>query len=120
MANYTIIGGDKKEYGPVSAAEVRQWVAEGRLDGNSLIRQENDTEWRPLSTFLEFAPALPPRSTNPPPLTAPARPGMAPESAAAAVKGPAVALIVTGILSVLYALWSVVSDLFFPASLEQV
>jgi hypothetical protein len=119
MANYTIIGGDKKEYGPVSAAEVRQWLAEGRLDRNSLMRQENDTEWRPLSTFLEFAPAAAPQPPNPPSLYAPARPGMAPEAAAAAVKGPAIALIVIGALSVLLALWSTADDLFFPASLEQ-
>jgi len=31
MANYIIIGGDGKEYGPVTDADVRQWIAEGRL-----------------------------------------------------------------------------------------
>ena len=123
MANYTIIGGDKKEYGPVSAAEVRQWLAEGRLDGNSLMRQENDTEWRPLSTFLEFAPATAPPAQNPPPLTAPARPGPAgldPEAMAAAVKGPAVGLIVVGCLYVLLALFSLVKALFFPADTAKI
>jgi uncharacterized membrane protein len=55
MATYTIIGGDKKEYGPVTADEVRQWIADGRLEGNSLARAENDTEWRSLAEFPEFA-----------------------------------------------------------------
>ena len=32
MANYTIIGGDTKEYGPISADDVRQWISEGRLN----------------------------------------------------------------------------------------
>jgi hypothetical protein len=28
---YHVIGSDQKEYGPVSAAQIRQWFAEGRL-----------------------------------------------------------------------------------------
>jgi len=32
MANYKIIGADLMEYGPVSAAQIRQWIAEGRVD----------------------------------------------------------------------------------------
>ena len=35
MANYIIIGGDHKEYGPVNEMEVRQWIAEGRLNAES-------------------------------------------------------------------------------------
>src|ERR1700733_10508179 len=58
MATYTIIGGDKKEYGPVTADEVRQWIADGRLAANSLARGENDTDWCPLATFPEFADAF--------------------------------------------------------------
>ena len=30
MANYIIIGGDGKEYGPVSGEQLRQWIADGR------------------------------------------------------------------------------------------
>jgi hypothetical protein len=71
MATYTIIGGDQKEYGPISADDVRRWITEGRLDGQSRMRAENDTEWRPLSTFPEFAqhPAPPNISPlSPPPM----------------------------------------------------
>ena len=55
MANYLIIGGDGKEYGPVTDADVRQWVAEGRLSAQSLAKAESDAEFRPLEKFPEFA-----------------------------------------------------------------
>ena len=55
---YKIIGADQKEYGPVSADQLRQWIAEGRASGASLVRPEGATEWQPLSAFPEFAEAL--------------------------------------------------------------
>ena len=58
MANYLIIGGDGKEYGPVTDADVRQWIAEGRLAGSSQAKAESDAEFRPLATFPEFADVL--------------------------------------------------------------
>jgi uncharacterized membrane protein len=58
MANYTIIGGDNKEYGPVSEADVRQWIAEGRLNAESRVKAESDAEFRTLAQFPEFAGAL--------------------------------------------------------------
>lgn len=58
MANYLIIGGDGKEYGPVSDADVRQWIAEGRVNAQSQAKAESDAEFRPLSAFPEFADAL--------------------------------------------------------------
>jgi hypothetical protein len=58
MANYIIIGGDNKEYGPVNEADVRQWIAEGRLDAKSRVKAESDAEFRDLAQFPEFAAAL--------------------------------------------------------------
>jgi hypothetical protein len=58
MANYIIIGGDNKEYGPVSEADVRQWIVEGRLNGESRVKAESDAEFRTLTLFPEFAGAL--------------------------------------------------------------
>jgi hypothetical protein len=55
---YKIIGGDRREYGPATAEELRQWIAEGRLSGQSLIQLEGTGEWKPLSAFPEFAAAL--------------------------------------------------------------
>lgn len=53
--NYKTIGGDGREYGPVTDAELRQWIAEGRLNGQSLAKSDSDAEFRPLETFPEFA-----------------------------------------------------------------
>jgi uncharacterized membrane protein len=58
MANYLIIGGDGKEYGPVTDPDVRQWIGEGRLSAQSLAKSESDAEFRPLAQFPEFAGAL--------------------------------------------------------------
>lgn len=55
---YIIIGGDQKEYGPITADDVRQWIAEGRLNEQSLIKAEGDAEFRPLATFSEFGGAF--------------------------------------------------------------
>jgi uncharacterized membrane protein len=68
MPEYKIIGGDQKQYGPVADAELRQWIAEGRLNGQSLAQAEGSAEWKPLSAFPEFAGAL--RTQGAPPLTA--------------------------------------------------
>ena len=52
---YKIIGGDGREYGPITETDLRKWIAEGRLSAQSLARSESDAEFRPLSTFPEFA-----------------------------------------------------------------
>jgi uncharacterized membrane protein len=59
---YTIIGGDGKEYGPVSAEDLRKWIAEGRLNAQSLAKAEGDAEFRPLPAFSEFAGAFAPQT----------------------------------------------------------
>jgi type II secretory pathway pseudopilin PulG len=96
MANYTLIGGDQKQYGPVTTEQLRQWILDGRLNPQSQAKAESDAEWRPLSAFPEFAPALAARSAAsdapPPPLpsTAPTIP--------ANTNGLAVTSLVLGIL----------------------
>ncbi len=70
MANYFIIGGDGKEYGPVTEADVRQWIAEGRLSTESRAKAEGKAEFRALGLFPEFAAALQaPGATAAPPQT---------------------------------------------------
>lgn len=51
---YKIIGADQKEYGPVTADQIRQWIAEGRANGQTLICLDGTQDWRPLETFPEF------------------------------------------------------------------
>ena len=58
MANYLIIGGDGKEYGPVTDADVRKWIGEGRLSAQSQAKSESDAEFRALAQFPEFAEAF--------------------------------------------------------------
>ncbi len=55
---YRIIGVDGKEYGPVSFDELRRWIAEGRANGQTPIREEGGGEWRPLREFPAFGPEL--------------------------------------------------------------
>lgn len=65
---YKIVGADQKEYGPVSAEQIIQWLKEGRSNGQTLARFE-DGPWKPLSTFPEFAAVLP--ASGPPPIVGP-------------------------------------------------
>jgi uncharacterized membrane protein len=55
---YKFIGGDRQEYGPVTAEVLRQWILEGRANGRSLAQPEGTTDWKPLAAFPEFADAL--------------------------------------------------------------
>ena len=98
MALYTIIGGDQKPYSSVTADDIRRWIADGRLNEQSLAKEENDTEWRPLSAFPEFADVFA-ASSAPPPLTAPvAGASEGQDAALQLVKGPAIGLKVTAIV----------------------
>ncbi len=58
MPNYKVIGGDQQQYGPITTGELHQWIAEGRLNGQSQAQIEGGAEWKPLATFAEFASAL--------------------------------------------------------------
>ncbi|HXS69755.1 MAG TPA: DUF4339 domain-containing protein [Candidatus Polarisedimenticolia bacterium] len=52
---YKIIGADQQEYGPISADQIRQWVAEGRANGQTKVCAEGTQDWKPLSAFPELA-----------------------------------------------------------------
>jgi hypothetical protein len=123
MANYTIIGGDKKEYGPVTGEEIKQWIAEGRLDGQSLARSDNDTEWRPLAAFPEFGAAFPGRVPATPGFSAPPTLGGVPmagqQDAMNAVKNPAICLILTGALNLALSLWSILQAIIAPMDVNK-
>jgi hypothetical protein len=56
---YKVLGGDGREYGPASAEEVRQWLAQGRLHHQSLVQCLPEAAWRPLHTFPELTPPPP-------------------------------------------------------------
>lgn len=117
--NYYIIGGDGKEYGPVTDADVRQWIAEGRLNAQSMAKAESDAAFRPLSAFPEFAPSLGAPAPVPgmPPLMPPG-PGSR-EAALQKIKAPAVGLIVAGSIDVLLCVIGTVRLLFTRPNLDQ-
>ena len=52
---YKIRGGDGKEYGPVSADTLRDWVNQGRASGQTFVLADGTTEWKTLSARPEFA-----------------------------------------------------------------
>jgi hypothetical protein len=55
---YKILGTDNKEYGPVSAEQLRQWILQGRANRNTLVQAEGASSWKPLSLFPEFSATL--------------------------------------------------------------
>ena len=100
MSNYTIIGGDGKQYGPIPEGDLRKWIAEGRLSAQSLAKGEGDAEFRPLSTFPELADAF--AAPPPPPGIAPMLPAGGGDRNVALdkVRVPAIGLIVSAIISI--------------------
>lgn len=122
---YKIIGGDQKEYGPVTFDQVLAWVRDNRANGQTLIQKEGGP-WLPLSALPEFAsilaeqaaaapvapvasgssPAAPPPSSYPSALPAfgmEAGPDEQRERALRMVQAPGIALLVLGILRVILA-----------------
>lgn len=65
---YKIVGADQREYGPATSDQVRQWIAGGQANGQTLASFEG-SPWKPLSTYPEFADAL--RTVVPPPFPQP-------------------------------------------------
>ena len=56
---FKIIGADLKEYGPISADQVRQWIAEGRINAQTKVQPDGATEWKTMADLPEFAAVLP-------------------------------------------------------------
>ena len=55
---YKIIGADGREYGQVSADQLRSWIAESRANAQTKVLPEGGTEWKSLSELPEFDAAL--------------------------------------------------------------
>jgi len=61
---YKIVGVDGQQYGPVGAEEIRRWIADKRVNAQTLVQTEGAQEWKPLCSFSEFASEL--RAVSPP------------------------------------------------------
>src|SRR5712691_585197 len=93
---YRIIGVDGKEYGPIEITQVRQWVADGRINARTKIKEEGANEWKVAGDIPDLKEALSMQagagpSAPPPPLPPPPVPGEE--------KGLAITSLVLGILS---------------------
>jgi hypothetical protein len=69
---YRFIGGDGREYGPVTADQLRDWIGQRRADQNSRVRCDGSDRWSTLSELPEFRDAFNEQSrrqqASPPPL----------------------------------------------------
>lgn len=123
---YRIQGADHKEYGPITADQLRQWIAERRLNHHSLACLDTDGVWKPLGQFAEFAadlaaagapvpgiPAAPAGPAGPTGFGTPATPGGWGDGGRAEaerkVQGPAIGLIILGAMGLLFGLFGLVS-----------
>ena len=66
---FTIIGGDGKEYGPVTADQIRAWITDGRANLETRAKALGTEEWRRLGDFAEFGATT--GFAPPPPMPAP-------------------------------------------------
>lgn len=70
---YKIIGKDGQQYGPASAEQLRTWIAENRVNAQTLVQTEGAPDWKPLGELPELAADLkPPPAMGVPPSHAPA------------------------------------------------
>ena len=70
---YVVLGSDGNEYGPVSAGQVKKWIAENRVEKKTPTRPEGAPDWIFLESLLEFAAAFGAPPPYPPPIPPSAR-----------------------------------------------
>jgi TM2 domain-containing membrane protein YozV len=70
---YRIVGKDGQQYGPVTAEQLRSWIADNRANAQTLVQTDGAQDWKPLGSLPEFAADLkpPPFSPNVPPTITP-------------------------------------------------
>jgi hypothetical protein len=127
---YYIQGADQKEYGPVSADQLRQWISENRLNRFSPARADGESLWKTLGDFPEFAevlvgaaPAASEAPTSAPTALSaanaspygsgfrPSTPGISESAIDEKMKVPAIGIITTGALGALLSLAGVIATL---------
>jgi hypothetical protein len=127
---YYIQGADQKEYGPVSADQLRQWISENRLNRFSPARADGESLWKTLGDFPEFAevlvgaaPTASEASASAPIAVSaanaspygsgfrPSTPGISESAVDEKIKVPAIGIITTGALGALLSLVGVVTAL---------
>ena len=91
--NYKIIGQDGKEYGPITAEQMRQWISQNRIESQTPVFTDGARDWTFVGLLPEFAAFFPNATPQNPPTIAPPTPTRK-------TNGFAIAGLVCGILSV--------------------
>jgi hypothetical protein len=68
---YKIIGTDGRHYGPVSAGQIRKWIAEGRIERQTPVFVDGAKDWTFVGLLPEFANSY--ATTTPPAIPLPGR-----------------------------------------------
>lgn len=99
-----MIGADGREYGPISADQLRQWIGQGRANAATSVLPEGASEWKPLGSLPEFSMlfAAPASAPTPGAAPTPAAPAVYPAATLPPLRtnGFATAGLVLGILSI--------------------
>ena len=62
---YYFKAGDDREYGPISVEEIEDWKKQGRMNSESLVREEHSDKWVPLGSIPELVSQSPPSQEAP-------------------------------------------------------
>jgi prepilin-type processing-associated H-X9-DG protein len=95
---FKLLGADQKEYGPVSADQIRQWIAQGRANGQTKAQSSESTDWKPLAEIPDFADALRAAAS---PGGQPSSPPGSPPPLPPKISGLAITSLVLGCLGIL-------------------
>jgi hypothetical protein len=96
-AIYKIIGEDGKEYGPATNEQIRQWIAEGRVEHRTPVFVDGAKDWNFVGLLPEFAGCFA-AAVTPPPIAPPPR-GISSAGRMAKTNSYAQAGMIFGILS---------------------
>jgi hypothetical protein len=96
-AIYKIIGEDGQEYGPATGEQIRQWIAEGRVEHRTPVFVDGAKDWNFVGLLPEFAGCF--AASGAPPTIAPPPPGISAAGRMAKTNAYAQAGMIFGILS---------------------
>jgi Domain of unknown function (DUF4190)/GYF domain 2 len=68
---YKIIGQDGKEYGPITAEQLRRWILENRVESRTPVFTDGARDWTFAGLLPEFAALFPGGAPQVPPTIAP-------------------------------------------------
>ena len=92
---YKIIGADGREYGPITADQLREWIAEGRANAQTKALAEGAAQWKPLTEYPGVRAGARPHGRRPGPAPRPISIAPTPRTNSMAMAG-----LVMGVLSI--------------------